>query len=338
VASASEAPQLAISKIAATRKSLQSSIELADESGRGASPLYRTTGKELPFPTPFGVLAWFPDGDRLVFSGVVGTQHQPAGSSPRTRLFVLTAPGGRPQALPGTDFGVDPVVSPDGTAVAFARERRRFRANRHGGETEVYRGTSTWVLALASGTLHQVTPVRNGLSELPSSFSPDGRSLLVTRREGRKFSSDLLSVAISSGDGSVIARGASDGIYSPDGSRIAFLRGHERTFTEGGSVTTVTLTDLFVMSVAGSGLHRLTNTPQTVEFAPSWDPSGSRLAFTRLGDIHSEASLFGFGATTVEVNPDGSCETTLPGSGSNAGIVAAAWRPGPGRAAGPLSC
>lgn len=61
----------------------------------------------------------------------------------------------------------------------------------------------------------------------------------------------------------------SDAQFSPDGSRIAFARGQNRR------------TDLFVMRADGTGVTRLTTTPDVDENNPSWSPDARRIAFTR---------------------------------------------------------
>jgi hypothetical protein len=70
---------------------------------------------------------------------------------------------------------------------------------------------------------------------------------------------------------------------------------------------------------------------------PSWDPSGQRLAFTRTRVVENGYTEPKKGDALMAINADGTClkrvysdpETTLYG---------AAWQPGPGREAGPISC
>jgi Tol biopolymer transport system component len=42
--------------------------------------------------------------------------------------------------------------------------------------------------------------------------------------------------------------------------------------------------DIYVVAADGTGLRRLTSTPELVEYAPAWSPDGSRLAFVRTDD------------------------------------------------------
>ncbi|MDQ2630576.1 MAG: hypothetical protein M3Y75_06325, partial [Actinomycetota bacterium] len=71
---------------------------------------------------------------------------------------------------------------------------------------------------------------------------------------------------------------------------------------------------------------------------PSWDPSGSRIAFTTLkGGDPFGLSIPAQGNSVMQVNADGTCLGTLLSidRGRYEGV---AWQPGPERAAGPISC
>jgi dipeptidyl aminopeptidase/acylaminoacyl peptidase len=57
---------------------------------------------------------------------------------------------------------------------------------------------------------------------------------------------------------------AQDGAYSPDGTMLAFARGG----------------DLWVANADGSGQRRLLQTPNVVEWGPSWSPDGQRIVYT----------------------------------------------------------
>jgi Tol biopolymer transport system component len=181
-----------------------------------------------------------------------------------------------------------------------------------------------------------VTPWRNGLTEWPSSFSPDGTDLAATRRVGKE-ASEAVVVELASGGTTVLAKEALEPVYSPSGTEIAFLQGRPRTVTTDHGTTTATFTDLFVMHADRSDPRRLTHTAKEIEIAPSWDPSGSRLAFTRFKDPSTDAGFLGFGNAVMEINADGSCPTKIL-QARQVSYFGVSWRPGPGRAAGPLAC
>lgn len=226
-------------------------------------------------------------------------------------------------------------MAPDGRTIAFARERRRYRRNRHGGETLAFSSTSIWLADLSSGSSRQLTPWENGLSYSPSSFSPDGSTLAATRISG--IGKDTaVALNLDSGESTPIADRALGPVYSPDGSKVAFLRGHRRTIRRRSGALTANFTDLFVMSADGTALRQLTDTPSTLEVWPSWDPSGERLVYTRLG-MGSEGASLGFGDSVMEINADGTCATSVLSS-PRLGFYGASWQPGPGRAAGRIEC
>jgi len=67
----------------------------------------------------------------------------------------------------------------------------------------------------------------------------------------------------------------SDPAWSPDGTRIAFVRRSQTT------------SDVFLMNANGSGLVNLTNTPAIPEVSPTWSPDGKMIAFVSKGDIYA---------------------------------------------------
>lgn len=69
----------------------------------------------------------------------------------------------------------------------------------------------------------------------------------------------------------MLARNAEAPVYSPDGSRIAFVSYRDRNVTEGFGEP-VLASELHVRSAAGGRPQRLTRTHDWQEASPSWDP------------------------------------------------------------------
>jgi Tol biopolymer transport system component len=204
----------------------------------------------------------------------------------------------------------------------------------------VFRSVSIWLLDIESGVVRRITPWRNRLLEFPSSFSPDGSMLAITRDRLRGRHDTRVSAAALRLDGSgltTLVENAGEPVYSPDGTRIALVTaGKRKTFRSKGRFTAFTPTDLAIANADGSGLTKLTHTG-AVELHPSWDPSGQRLAYTQLILNGGEASFLGFGDSIMEINADGSCRTRVL-SYPDALLFGATWQPGPGRGAGPIAC
>lgn len=307
-------------------------LELLSVDQFGAQPLRLAGGgrRTRPLPYPFSSLAWAPDGSRLAFSGVVGPSRSDDGP-PLLQIFLIDADGANRRPVPATRSGFWPVFSPDGQTLAFTRFRQRETVTRsRNGKTKRrrYESATIWTVDLVTGAQRRLTPLRNGLEYVASSFSPDGSTLLATRTDDRR--TDTPEPVAMRLDGGGTTRLLVDGlfpVYSPDGSRIALFR-EEQAGRD---------SDLFILDVASGALRRLARTPSTVELFASWDPSGERLAFVRFSAGNSEAASLGFGDSILQVNADGTCPTkTL--SAPRTAFYVPAWQPGPGREAGRIPC
>jgi Tol biopolymer transport system component len=285
-----------------------SRLSLITVSPRGGSPVRIAGGQEDGPMSPILLtrLAWRPDGTEIAFTGI-------------NSIFLAGADGSGMREL-NIANAARPVFAPDGRTLVFTRFSPSER------EAEI------WTFDLASGAQRQLTPTRRGLVYVGSSFSPDGRTLLATRidykRAGRR---ELVAVHLDTGGVTRVQYGSSP-VYSPDGSKIAFVRevgkpqyGGE----EGGSWRN---TDLFVLNAANGSVRRLTRTPYKEEVFPDWDPSGERIVFSRFRGIHYE-----WANSIVQINADGSCEREVLARKRTV-FHSAAWQPGPGRGAGRIKC
>jgi len=328
VSRAPAGPRLAIVKF--NFFSFHFDLETVGEAGVRPFPLAGGGEWKRPLPQWFAPPAWSADGSRLVFSGMA---RRLFGGPRGTRLYVVEADGTHLRPLRGTHGAFQPVFSPDGHTVAFGRTQYRQSRNKQGKKTFVPRSSSIWLADLAGGPPRRLTPVRGGHYMYPSSFSPDGNTLLATREVGN-HPTDAVALALGGGGARTVVRHALDPIYSPDGSRIAFVR--ERSLKQGSGHDTTTL-DLFTAEADGGGVRRLTSGPKDDVFQ-SWDPSGKRIAFVRYRPEENESDEIGIGSAVMEVNADGSCLRTALAPSRGTAFYGVAWQPGPGREAGRIAC
>jgi Tol biopolymer transport system component len=306
-----------------------------DPSGTGFQRIAGGSIRARPLPLP-DAPSWSPDGSSIAFTGLASRK---ARAKSVHRIYVAAADGGDPRPVPGTTGGFRPVFAPDGHTIAFQRVRERSRKNRSGGEEVLYLSASIWLADLNGGTPRRLTPWRNGLDYAPDSFSPDGTKLAATRRTAPGAPPELVAIDLIGGGVAVLAHEAADGVYSPDGSRIAYLLVFDRAVRHGSRAGALEeTTDLYTMSAAGTDPRQITHTTGPTEVWPSWDPSGQRLVVMQIANDHGEAGLQGFGDAIVEMNADGSCATNVLSARSGVALYGATWQPGPGRAAGPIVC
>jgi Tol biopolymer transport system component len=295
--------------------------ELETVDRTGAQPLRLAGGGERkrPLPDLFEAPSWSPDGSQIAFSGVAHSLE----AGPRgNRMYVVGADGRGLRPLRGTHGAFLPVFSPDGTAIAFTRERRH--------------GASIWLTALAGGAPKRLTALRRGVYMYSDSFSPDGDTLLATRSvDGRPWD-DIVAIHMVTGEVETVLRRASEAVYSPDGAMLALVRWRPLVQRDGNHTFS---SDIYTARADGSRLHRLTKTRFRDEAYPSWDPSGERLAFVRNLPAFVENDLIelGLGASVMQMNANGSCPREIL-EPSLVGVYGAAWQPGPGRDAGRIKC
>lgn len=298
----------------------------------------------VPFPGDDDI-SWLPDGSRIAATASKPPPRRlkKGQEDPPSWIYVVDPGTGRAQRVPGTRGGQNPVVSPDGTQVAFSRYREAFHFNpKNPLAFRLYMSTSTWIASLIGGKPRRITPWRNGLFEQPSSYSPDG-AVLALDRDGLRRAPEAVAYHLDSGRTTAIARNAENPVYSPDGSRIALASYRDGIAVE-GEEGPIAVSELYLVDPDGSNPVRLTHSRKWQEFVPSWDPSGQRLVFIR------STARWALGMTNVvmEINPDGTCPTLVLGklrpegkygpSLKGPGLYAPTWQPGPDHAAGPIPC
>ena len=275
--------------------------------------------------------AWSPDGSLLAFTSSFG-EYSPV-------PYVVGAEGGKPRLVSKTTALSDPIFTADGRWLSFRTlrvvkghfERLQVRP-RHG-----YGVVVEWAIlsvSLDGKRTRKVIGWKRRQLLTPVSYSPDGRFLAAERYDGRR--QDAVVIDLESRDVRVVADNAREPVFSPDGSRIAFVRTKRRRSNEPGGSRLHSSALLVVPANLRGTPKRITRIRGGLAW-PSWDPSSSRIAFTRLegGDIflpriHQSNSV-------MQVNADGSCLSKLFSirRGHYEGV---AWQPGPDRGAGPIAC
>ncbi|HEU4392876.1 MAG TPA: hypothetical protein VFR04_04475 [Solirubrobacterales bacterium] len=298
----------------------------------------RLEGKGEVVPVPFYGPRWSADGGLIAFAGSSGTGQ---------RIYVVSADGTGLRAVPGTKGGSRPVLSPDGHTLAFARTRFRSHLDlKHITEpgksrSRFYASTTIWLVDLDGGGSHRLTRWRNGLANEPSSFSPDGSTLALTKNDDHLDGPRVMLMRLDGSGSAELVQLGEEPEFSPDGSRIAFVGYMDRDVVKAEENQDYAAGELYTIGVDRSGLRRITRTNDLIESAPSWDPSGARIAYVRvradMSFIPELALLFPVGNAIMQVNADGTCPSRVASIGKVA-FYGVAWQPGPGREAGPIAC
>ncbi len=304
------------------------------------APVDPATGKQKRFlrapfaesdrlvPFPFYGPAWSNDGSSIAFTGVLG------GESAKARIFLAGAGGGGVRPVLGTARGTNPVLSPDGHTLAFARSRSHFGR-------DFYSSTTTWIIDLRGGRPRRVTPWREGLSNVPGSFTADGSGLLLTKDDDNPDDPRIVQLNLSDGTSREILRYATEPVLSPDGSRIAFTGYLHPDLVEAEEGRDYHAKELYVADADGDDVKRLSRTDNVLESSPSWDPSGQRIGYVQFradtSFVPTLGLLFPVGNALMQVNADGSCREKIL-TQKRVAFYGVAWQPGPGREAGPIIC
>jgi Tol biopolymer transport system component len=183
---------------------------------------------------------------------VVGAALLAAGAA----LGVFVARRPRPEGVVAvrylTHSGHDssPAASPDGRTIAFASDRD--------GRSRI------WLKQLAGGGEAALT---SGHDDYPR-FSPDGSMILFSRTEGLRTS--LYRIGLVGGEPRRIVEDVTDGDWSPDGRRVAFVR----WTTQDGHRTSV----LGLAAADGGGVREIARIENLTLLHPRWSPDGRWVA------------------------------------------------------------
>ncbi|MGE5837309.1 MAG: hypothetical protein ACM4AI_22740, partial [Acidobacteriota bacterium] len=215
----------------------------------------------FPAAAQFGaglVVGW------LVLARIVPSR--PSESPTATRISTIT--------FSGSDLL--PAASPDGRTIAFMSARDGV--NR------------IWLRQLQTG---EEVALTTGIDRAPR-FSPDGASILFVRREGDEAS--LYRVPVLGGQPRKLIDHALEGDWSPDGTRLAFIR-------------QITAGDwrLGVANADGTAIRQAKAPSTTALRAPRWSPDGQYIVVAQSGiQATIRDGLLVFDATTLtasEVEP-----------------------------------
>jgi len=181
------------------------------------------------------------------------------------------------------------VVSPDGKYVAYSDT------------------TGVYIRHIDSGETRPLG-LPKGFDAVPTSWFPDSAHLLLSVVEGGGTAPSLWKVSILGGSPQKVMEDASEGVVSPDGSKIAFLhdaidvRAYFSSFTGYAR-------EIWVVDTNGSNLRRLSradvlpdsgNAPsQTADrrytevyfYHLAWSPDGGRVAYFRISESPDSVTL-----------------------------------------------
>lgn len=163
-------------------------------------------------------------------------------------LSILLAGCGKPEPRQLTDFGQQPVWSPDGSMIAFLSSRD--------GDMEIF------TMKADGSDIVQLTS--NSSDDLSFSWSPDGKLLAYTAYSSGRTSADIFTIGSDGSNNHLLRTDAAAPSWSPDGKLIAFS-----SHSGGG---------LYLIQPDGSSETMLLQDARL----PVWSPDGTMIAFRRV--------------------------------------------------------
>jgi tricorn protease len=197
-------------------------------------------------------------------------------------LWIVGREGGDARRLTaGTGIETDPVFSPDGKLIAFTGE--------YDGNTDVY------VVEAAGGVPRRLT--YHPGPDLASGWTPDGKSVLFrSQRDSYTFGPRLFTMPLSGGHPvAVPLPQASEGRFSPDGTRIAYVP-LMRPFAQWKHYRGGRMTPIWLANLADSSIEKLPR-ENSNDFNPMW--SGDKVYF--LSDRNGTVTIFSYDTGSKKV-------------------------------------
>jgi TolB protein len=239
-------------------------IYIVNPDGSNLSPLANTADMEA---SPVGS----PDGKRIAFV------HVPAGEEPYEGMDIWVMDPDGSNVVPVTNvFGGEgaPSWSPDSSQIAF--ECETWRTDICVINTD---GSQSTQLTTDENSIYLMSLVTDLLTA--RHWSPDGNTIVFM-----ESLDSLWGIARINKDGSGYARLTSDlpsadPTWSPDGTRIAFVRVVSPDCEDDCNL------EIYLMNPEGSELTNLTNNPG-LDYNPVWSPDGRNLAFVSYRDGNDE--------------------------------------------------
>ena len=185
------------------------------------------------------------------------------------QLWVMDATGGgRHQitALTAEAFGAK--FSPDGSKIAF--------------QTAAGGAAAIWLVGVDGARPHQISKPGSSSYYGPGlSWAPDGQKLVATRAQvdensGEPYHWQLVTIRADGANETALTSAGGDKnspVWSPSGRTIVF------SYITPAGMQAGTQYDLYSMNANGTGLHRLTDTPNVGEQDAVFSPSSTAIAY-----------------------------------------------------------